>query len=323
MPEDPSHSPEALESAVARLRAGGLVAMPTETVYGLAADALNPDAVARIFAIKKDPPPRSLTLHVADERMARPLTAEWPERAADLAGRFWPGPLTMVLRPAPTIPPALLGPFGGVALRCPDHPVALALLRAFGGPIVAPAASVAGALPPTTAEEARTLLAMHDVEILDGGPCTRGIESTVLEITAGGKPDRLLRPGPITPADLEGDITLSTSRSEESPSHHSTGPLRSPVRVFNAADWPRVLEDAGGPIVLIAVDDRVPDRLPEPHHVIRLPNRAPSYAARLYSALRKAESANPACIAVERPEGVSQLWEAIRDRLDRLYRPSW
>jgi len=323
MSADSPHSSEALARAVACLRAGGLVALPTETVYGLAADALNPDAVARIFTIKGDPPPRSLTLHVADERMARTLTPDWPERAADLAARFWPGPLTIVLPTAPNLPRILVGPGGGVALRCPDHPVALALIHAFGGPVVAPAASIQGELPPTTAEEARALLADHDVEILDGGPCVRGIESTVLEITPEGQPDRLLRPGPITRADLGGEIAPTAAEPESQPTHHSTGPLRSPVRVFDAPDWPTVLEDAGGPVVLIAVDDRVPDRLPEPHSVIRLPNRAPSYAARLYSALRTAEAANPACIAVERPTGVSQLWEAIRDRLDRLYRPSW
>ncbi len=184
---------QGIASAVAALRAGRLVALPTETVYGLGADATNGAAVARIFAVKGRPRFNPLIAHVADVAAAEKLVAFDP-LARQLALAFWPGPLTLVLPRAADCAVSLLAGAGlpTLAVRVPDHPVALALLRAFGGPVVAPSANVSGRLSPTRAAHVAAQLA--DL-VLDGGPCRVGVESTIVQVVAGRL--RLLRPGGI------------------------------------------------------------------------------------------------------------------------------
>src|SRR5208283_4831001 len=194
-----------IDRAAHLLRAGGLVAFPTETVYGLGANALDAEAVARIYAVKGRPGTSPLIVHVASIDMAQSLVANWPENANRLARRFWPGPLTLVLEKQlenqPAIPAIVTAGLPTVGLRMPAHPIALALIRAAGVPLAAPSANRFGELSPTTADHVRRSLGSDVDFILDGGPCQVGIESTVLSLTEP-KPI-LFRPGGISRTELE------------------------------------------------------------------------------------------------------------------------
>ena len=192
---------DALTEAARVLRGGGLVSFPTETVYGLGANALDAAAVARIFAAKGRPANNPLIVHVADAGAARRLVADWPPLAERLAERFWPGPLTLVLTKRDPVPDVVTAKGPTVAVRVPAHPVAQALVRAAGVPIAAPSANRSTELSPTRAEHVlRGLDGRIDV-LLDGGPTAGGIESTVLDLTV--TPPRLLRPGLLGIAELE------------------------------------------------------------------------------------------------------------------------
>ena len=318
----------AITGAVARLRAGGVVAFPTETVYGLGADASNPRAVARVFALKGRPANNPLIVHVGDAAMARPLAADWPDAAQRVADAFWPGPLTIVLPKSARVLPAVTGGGDTVALRSPDHPVALDLLRAFGGPLVGPSANPSGRVSPTTAEHVRAAFARDDVMVLDGGPCRGGIESTVLSLA--GEPC-ILRPGLVTVAQIEAVLGYPATPSRSSLRDGVAGypePLPAPgqlathyapvaaASLFDAADWPRIIANER-PVAILTHHERA---APPPHTVIRMPTDAAAYAARLYAALREADALSPALIAVERPPSGppdAELWTAILDRLCR------
>jgi L-threonylcarbamoyladenylate synthase len=193
--------PPALERAAALIRGGGLVAFPTETVYGLGANAFDAAAVARIFTAKGRPRQSPLIVHVDSIEMARTLVLEWPDTADRLARRYWPGPLTLVLPKRPSIPDIVTAGLATVGLRVPSHPLALALIRAAGVPIAAPSANPFTGLSPTTAEHVRQSLGDAVDLVLDGGPAMVGIESTVLSL-AGAEP-LLLRPGVIPLPEIE------------------------------------------------------------------------------------------------------------------------
>ena len=184
------------------LAAGGLVAFPTETVYGLGADARNPDAVARIFAAKGRPTDHPLICHIASVDDLAPLVAEVTPAARALADAFWPGPLTLVMTRSAAVPDAVTGGRDTVAVRVPDHPVALALLRAFGGPVAAPSANRFGRPSPTRADDVRDELGDGVDLVLDGGPCAIGVESTVLDLASD--PPQVLRPGESRPTTSRG-----------------------------------------------------------------------------------------------------------------------
>ncbi|MBY0278237.1 threonylcarbamoyl-AMP synthase [Candidatus Binatia bacterium] len=171
--------------AAAILRRGGLVALPTETVYGLGANALDADAVSKIFAAKGRPASNPLIVHVESEAAARSLARRWPEIAARLAAEYWPGPLTLVVEKTDSIPDLVTAGGSTVALRVPAHPIALALLRACGLPLAAPSANRSEAISPTTARHVADSLGpfVDDLLVLDGGPCEVGIESTVVDLT--------------------------------------------------------------------------------------------------------------------------------------------
>lgn len=196
-----SPSPEAISRAVELLRRGEVVGMPTETVYGLAGDGLNPAALARIFEVKQRPLFDPLILHFADAAGAFALAEQIPIAARELAQQFWPGPLTLVLRKTERVPDLATSGLPNVALRVPAHPVAQALLRAFGGPLAAPSANRFGRISPTDAQAVRTELADAVPLILDGGPCSVGLESTVLLMTE--HQPVLLRAGGIPVEDIE------------------------------------------------------------------------------------------------------------------------
>ncbi len=323
-----AEQPDAILAAAARLRDGGLVAFPTETVYGLGADALNPDAVSRVFSLKGRPAQNPLIVHVADSAMARPLAARWPDAARRLADAFWPGPLTIVLRRAPVVPAIVAGGGETVALRCPDHPLALALLRACAGPLVGPSANPSGRVSPTTAAHVRAAFTSEQVLVLDGGPCRIGIESTVVSL-AGDFP-RVLRLGavsavhigdvlgvqPLVGADEGGAPGGALSSPGMLPSHYAPS---TPLTLFDAKAPPRELERSPRPIVVITHREAfaLPRECRGPRTLVRMPADAERYGARLYAALREADEAGSEMILLETPADAGPLWDAIRDRLSR------
>ena len=205
----PDTAPEQIAEVVRVLRAGGVVAFPTETVYGLGADASDARAVQCVFDTKQRPPTNPMSIHVCDEAMARGVCADWPDAAEKLARAFWPGPLTLVLPVAEGVPAIVTAGGPTVGVRCPDHPITLALIAAFG-PIVGTSANRSGEPSPTDAERVRA--AFPDLFVLDGGPTREGADSTVLSLV--GEP-RILRPGPISAEqirDVVGGVGPASSR---------------------------------------------------------------------------------------------------------------
>ncbi|MBL8747436.1 MAG: threonylcarbamoyl-AMP synthase [Phycisphaerae bacterium] len=314
-----------IQQAAEQLRRGRLVAFPTETVYGLGADALNAEAVASVYALKGRPGNNPLIVHVADAATARRLVSDWPDAATRLAERFWPGPLTLVMRKSGIVPLSVTAGGGTVAVRCPDHPVALGLLRAFGGPMVGPSANASGAVSPTTAAHVRAAfpeaIARHELMVLDGGACRTGIESTVLDIS--GAEFGILRRGAISAEEIGrllgrrvevgGDDRLGEG-AMPSPGmlsrHYSP---RTPARLFDEREWPGVLTGYRK-VVVIAGPRRV---VPPPHLHVALPEEAEAYAAGLYAALHEADAAGGDAILIQRPGGSGSMWDAVRDRLTR------
>lgn len=315
--------PEQLAAAVARLRAGGLVAFPTETVYGLGADALSEAAVRRVFEAKGRPSNNPLIVHVSGAAMARGVVDEWPAEAELLAAAFWPGPLSMVLPKAARVPDVVTGGGPGVAVRCPDHPTALALLEAFGGPLVGPSANPSGRVSPTTAAHVRASFDESQVMVLDGGPCRGGIESTVVKL---GERARVLRPGLVS----AGEVARVIGRPVEGPPAETTGVVEgpgmlashyapaTPVRLCGAGDVGGVLASGGVAVVVSHEDVEVPP----PHRLITMPAEPLAYARRLYAVLREADSVGAERIVVVRPraegsEAERSAWGAVLDRLGR------
>ena len=318
-----SAGPEEIAAAVTRLRAGGVVAFPTETVYGLGADALNARAIARVFELKGRPAHNPLIVHVSDEAMARAVAMEWPDAAGRLALAFWPGPLTLVLPKRPVVPDAVTAGGPTVAVRCPAHHLTLSLLSTFGGPLVGPSANPSGSISPTTAEHVRQAFREEDVLVLDGGPCRGGIESTVLSLAE--PVPRVLRAGLISPDEIE--IVLGQAVEGNRPADGaSTAPLQSPGQLpvhyapraravlLDIAALNQTLLQSRQPIVVLSITLA---NIGSPHTLIRMPADPTGYAARLYAALHEADNLRPSLIAIERPPTAGAVWEAIADRLTR------
>ena len=310
-----------IKRAVEALRAGELVVFPTETVYGLGADALNERAVERVFQLKGRPRNNPMIVHVSDEAMARRVVAAWPARASVLAARFWPGPLTLVLEKSDAVPDTVTAGHRTVGVRCPDHPVALALLRAFGGPIVGPSANASGRVSPTRADHVRGAFPGMEPMILDGGVCRAGIESTVLSLVHD--PPRILRPGAVSREEIGGDVQLASPGLEagEEAGLLSPGRLAShyapvaQVVLYGGDEWDQAVANA--PVRTVVLTHN-PARIAERgFQFVRMPEGAASYAAMLYEALREADALEPELILIERPEGHGGLWTAIHDRLSR------
>jgi L-threonylcarbamoyladenylate synthase len=307
-------SPEfdALNWAADVIRQGGLVAFPTETVYGLGANALDPEAVRRVFEAKERPTANPIIVHVADESMLLRVVADWPLNARTLAQRFWPGPLTLVLQKADEVPDIVTAGGATVAVRMPAHPVALALIRESGLPLAAPSANRSTQLSPTRAEHVLAGLGGRIDLILDAGPTTAGIESTVVDLTTD--PPTLLRPGPISVRQIEEAIgpiqrtagTPATLRSPGMlPRHYAP---RTPLELFD--DVSRLkqraaeLERSGQTIGLLLLGEG------------SMPADPPGYSARLYSELHALDARGLARILVQLPPNTDE-WLAVRDRLRR------
>jgi L-threonylcarbamoyladenylate synthase len=275
------------------VRRGGIVAMPTETVYGLAANALDAAAVERIFEAKRRPRTSPLIVHVDSVEMARELASEWPESAERLAAAFWPGPLTLVVSKRAIVPDVVTAGLPTVGLRMPRHPVALELIRLAGVPVAAPSANLFSGLSPTTAAHVREAL---DVPVLDGGACQVGIESTVVSLA--GRPT-LLRPGAVSRAQVEavaGPVALYSGHEGAAPSpglHHRHYSPRTRLVL-----GPPPAEGRGA---------RVP---------IGDPADPATYAAALYDTLHRLDREGLDWIAVEPPPDTPE-WAAVNDRLRR------
>ena len=323
----PAHpDPDSVERAAAVLRAGGLVAFPTETVYGLGAHALDPAAVQRIYNAKGRPGYNPLIVHAADADAARALASAWPEEAERLAAAFWPGPLTLVLPKHDSVPHSVTAGLPSVALRVPAHPVAHALLRAAGVPVAAPSANRSTQVSPTTAEHVVRGLGERVDVIVDGGPCPVGIESTVLSL-AGPRPT-LLRPGTISVDDLRpviGEVALPSAAPEATAARPSPGMMdrhyapRALLYVVPPSERARMLAAAGeevergrriGGLVMMPVDDaRIAPIEEMPHHPIE-------YASRLYAALHRMDDAGCDAVLIDEPPN-TPAWAGVRDRLRR------
>jgi len=294
-----SVSEEEIAGAAELIRNGGLVAFPTETVYGLGANALDAAAVARIYEAKGRPWASPLIVHVADVAMARAVSAEWPEAAQRLAECFWPGALTMVLRKAAVIPDLVTAGLDSVGVRVPSHAVALELIRRAGVPIAAPSANRFGEISPTTAGHVRASLGDRVKMILDAGPAQVGIESTVVSLRRD--PPAVLRPGMITQEALEAATGVAWEREMDLP-HVSESPG---LQARHYAPRTRFY-------VLEAGTARPAGR----GRVIEMPSDARTYAARLYAELHQADAEGWDWIAVEKPVETAE-WAGILDRLRR------
>ncbi|MCI0684141.1 MAG: threonylcarbamoyl-AMP synthase [Gemmataceae bacterium] len=320
---DPLHpAPEIIARAAAVLRGGGLVAFPTETVYGLGANALDERAVQSIFAAKGRPPTNPLIVHVPDLAAAVTLVSDMPAPARALADRFWPGPLSLVLLKSARVPDVVTAGGPTVALRAPAHPVALALLQACGFPLAAPSANPSTHLSPTTADHVLSGLDGKIDMVLDAGPAAGGLESTVLDLTVS--PPRLLRPGLATRAQIEAVIGPIGHGPDQNPS----APLRSPgmherhyapraALDCQADSRPRVeqLMRQGVRVGWIVWSPTAPEALAGAI-IERLPADAAGYAAGLYAALHRLDQANVSHIVVDLPPA-GDAWLAVHDRLRR------
>src|SRR5579862_1328870 len=342
----PQPSEAEIQHAARLLRAGRVVAFPTETVYGLGANALAGEAVARIYEVKRRPPTSPLIVHVDSVAMAQSLVGEWSETTDRLAQKFWPGPLTLVPKVrsgrrqggrddsplgaegvlggvSATIPLAVTAGLNTVGIRMPSHPVALNLIRAAGVPLAAPSANRFTELSPTTAEHVRQSLGNEVDLILDGGPCTVGIESTVLSL-ADPTPT-LLRPGAISRLQLESIIgPIASVHEAPTGSHPSPGmhprhySPRTSLLLVSGGNLPDHAHGQG-----LYLKHRHPPTIPAKTvqvnvqvKIIQMPSTPAEYAAALYHQLHQADEGNYAWIAVDLPPQDPE-WEAIHDRLSR------
>ena len=309
--------PGEIERAAQLLRAGRLVAFPTETVYGLGANALDREAVARIYAVKRRPLTSPLIVHVASTEMTQSLVADWPEAAERLARLFWPGPLTLVVKKKPAIPDIVTAGLSTVAVRMPAHPIAQALICAARVPLAAPSANRFTELSPTTADHVRHSLGSEVDLILDGGPCQVGIESTVLSL-AEAKPT-LLRPGGIPRVALEAIIgPVAIAQEVQAGAHPSPGmhPRHySPRTSLYLAANGKLPDQEQGPGLYLR-HHNPPSRANISITIHQMPPSAADYAAALYDVLHLADTGNYNWIAVDIPPSTPE-WEAVHDRLRR------
>ena len=307
--------PALIQRAAEALRNGELVAFPTETVYGLGAAALEARAVAKIFAAKGRPSYNPLIVHVLDVAGARELVEEWPEIASMLAQRFWPGPLTMVLRKRAIVPDLVTAGLPSVAVRAPAHPVARALLEAAKLPIAAPSANRFQSISPTTAAHVVRSLGEDAALILDGGPTSVGIESTVIDLS--GERPALLRLGGLPVEEIE-----AVTGTLERPSAPSEGEARASPGQVDRHYAPR-----GSLQVVARLDGALAgsrplgvmgfgDALPGVDHHLRMPEDPREYGRLLYAALHTLDELGCERILVEAVPD-ERGWAAVRDRLDR------
>jgi L-threonylcarbamoyladenylate synthase len=318
----------AIEYAANLLRQGRLVAFPTETVYGLGADASNPVAVRGIFQAKGRPADHPLIVHIHSVASLNDWALTVPDAAKKLAARFWPGPLALILNKRPEVPMVVTGGQNTVGLRMPDHPVALHLLQLFGGGIAAPSANRFCRISPTQAAHVEEELGDAVDLILDGGVCQVGVESTIVDLS-GNRP-KLLRPGHITRFDIEAvlqtELIIPSQQSNQT-EMRAPGMMAvhyAPVTVAMlcpAGRLPETIQELTSRNKKIGIlayrSDPIENRLTR---IIRMPEQADDYAQVLYSSLREMDSLQLDMILVEQPPD-NEAWRAINDRLRKATSP--
>lgn len=313
--------PEAIAEAATCLRAGGVVAFPTETVYGLGADALNVEAVRRVFAIKGRPADHPLIVHLADAAWLDDWARDVPEAARALARAFWPGPLTLVLPRQPHVLDAVTGGQDSVALRVPDHALARRLITAAGA-LVAPSSNRFGRVSPTTAAHVADELGGAVDLILDGGPCAVGVESTIVSLLTD--PPVLLRPGGIAPEQIEAVLQAPVARQGAGvrapgllPAHYVPS---TPIEIVEPARLAARAASLAAAGLRVAVLERGnAAALPQAVERVAMPRVADAYARALYATLRACDAQGFDRLLVEQPPDGS-AWLAVRDRLGRAAR---
>jgi L-threonylcarbamoyladenylate synthase len=310
--------PIGVDEAVVRLARGEVVALPSETVYGLAADALDAKAVAQIFQIKGRPSTNPLIVHVPSGEAAKRLTSSWPDSATLLAGRFWPGPLTMVLPKASHVPDEVTAGRNTVAIRVPSHPVFLEVLEKLNRPLAAPSANRSNHISPTSARHVIDEFG-DAVPVVDGGSSQVGIESTVIDLSS--KPT-ILRPGIISRSQIEdviGPVELFAGHVDAAAAATSPGQQlkhyspRCATIAFDRGQLPVL-----GPRSCAMVIGNLPPQMRTPNllHYGVLSSDPVRAAAKLYSVMRYLDALNPSVLAIEMPP-TSNDWAAVRDRVMR------
>jgi L-threonylcarbamoyladenylate synthase len=301
------------------LRRGGLVAFPTETVYGLGADASSREAMARLYRVKGRPADHPVIVHFSDAATALSWTREIPDAARTLAAKFWPGPLTLILKRAAHVGDFITGGQDTVGVRVPGHPVAHELLVKFAGGLAAPSANRFGRISPTTAQHVRDDLGQDVDYVLDGGACGIGIESTIVDVS--GDAPRLLRPGGVSLAELEnalgGKLTMPDAGAPRVPGalpvHYAP---KTPARLVRPGQLGDEIAKHGTRAAVLAFAAR--DR--RVNCWLRMPRDPAAYAQRLYAALRELDAAGCNTILIETPPDAPE-WMAVRDRLARAALP--
>ena len=315
------------------LRKGGLVAFPTETVYGLGARGLHGSEVARIFAAKGRPVGHPLILHVDGEAMARQLARSWPDAAARFCAALWPGPLTIVVPRADVVPPEVTGALDTVAIRMPAHPVALALVRALGEPIAAPSANAHMHVSPTTAAHVVRSLGDAVELVLDGGATSHGIESTVLDLSLDPRdgPPRVLRPGAASLAALraidrsvvyEPGVVVSAGEAPRPSPGMASKHYAPNARVVLAppASLADAIAAAGADVAAVVVSEAGRRAAAGCRACVVLPSSPEGYARGLYAALHDVDASGAAVVVVEDVPSSDPDWWAVVDRLARAAR---
>ena len=311
---------QSIQYAAELLQQGELVAIPTETVYGLGADASNPQAVAKIFAAKGRPADHPLIVHLAYASQLKDWATHVPKSAQLLASEFWPGPLTMILHKKVSVPLAVTGGQDTIALRVPNNPAALWLLRVFGGGIAAPSANRFGRISPTQAIHVQEELGDAVACILDGGPCSVGLESTIIDLT--DQQPTILRPGRITKSQLEAvlktEVALKSQHKIRAPgmlaAHYAPN---TPALLCDIASLLNQFTTAQQQGLRLGILSLSPDgaNLAAAHN-LQLPAKAEAYEAALYAALRELDKLQLEQILVEQPP-VEEAWAAVNDRLSK------
>lgn len=314
-------TPESIEHCARHLQRGGLVGMPTETVYGLAADACDDDAVRQIYRAKSRPAGNPLIVHVSRPEQAQQFTERWDAQCQRLADTFWPGPLTLVLPRSVRASDVVTAGHPTVAVRSPAHDVARALIEATDRALVAPSANQSGHVSSTAAAHVVSEFPELSFPVLDGGMCALGIESTVLDLT--GEHPIVLRPGAVTARalrnvlpDLEVPVIGEQGASPgTSPRHYAPN---TPTVLVTASQIEDRLAECTTPATVLSIGPR---KVTGPHVSVEMPDDPDAYARRLYAGLREADESDGMLILVESPPWTDGLWRAINDRLQRACVP--
>ncbi len=300
-----SPTPKAIAAAAKVIQDGGVIVMPTETVYGLACNALDAKSVEKVYEIKGRPSENPLIVHIQSWEAVAQVAASWSADAELLAKKYWPGPLTLVLPKLSNVPDQTTAGLDTVAVRVPRHPVALDLIRAAGCPIAAPSANVFMGLSPTRAEDVTPEIEVEVDFILDGGPCEVGLESTVIDVSSGNP--RILRPGLISRAEIQS--LLGRPLGERPP-----GDLRRSPGIYPRHYAPKAL------LLLVetlpAGEAGLVFSEPQNSHQLRMPRDPQAYSALLYRYLRRLDDAKVGIIYVVTPPN-DPSWEAVNDRLKK------